>query len=81
MPATMIESSIAKCANPDCDAKFRRLGVGKLYLQASHSPENRTGERVQKAAWVCERCALRFTVRYNDETRSFILVPSGTAAA
>ncbi len=41
--------SVAKCANPRCEAEFRRLGTGKLFVKTLKGSK-------QKAAWLCNKC-------------------------
>ncbi len=77
----MSEPTVSKCANPDCDAKFRRLGEGRLYLRPSHTPDSRAENRVLKALWVCSDCSARFNVRFDEAAQTFVLIPANSAAA
>jgi len=44
---------VAKCANPQCDARFHYLGEGQLYCF-----EPRRGQDgVAEYFWMCDECA------------------------
>ncbi len=59
--------SVAKCANPKCEAEFRRLGTGKLYIKTLK------GSR-QKAAWLCKKCQGEgFDLSYDRKSEGFHL--------
>lgn len=63
--------SVSKCANPQCAAKFRRLGEGKLFVRELQKSRERSG---QKAAWLCSECAEEFELRFDRRTEVFSLV-------
>jgi hypothetical protein len=60
----MKKASVSKCANPECDVRFKRLGDGKLFVR----PAEKSGKGLkQKAMWLCQECALHFELRYRHE--------------
>jgi hypothetical protein len=63
--------SVAKCANPQCSAKFHRLGEGKLFVRPLQKAKNRS---VQKAAWLCNACAEEYELRFDRRNEVFSLV-------
>jgi hypothetical protein len=63
--------SVAKCANPQCSAKFHRLGEGKLYVRPL---QRASADRpAQKAAWLCNECSEEFDLRFDRRTEAFSL--------
>jgi hypothetical protein len=69
--------SVAKCANPQCSAKFHRLGEGKLFVRPVKNARNRP---IQKAAWLCDACAIEFELRFDRRNEVFSLVNRRHAA-
>jgi hypothetical protein len=65
----MVDASVSKCANPECEQKFRKLGEGKLYVRRLEQGETR-----QKALWLCSECAGQFDLRYDRRKQEFHLV-------
>jgi len=75
---------LQKCANPVCDAQFRYLNQGKLFeveIQYSGSPrpndqrEPSNGNVRIERWWLCARCAVNSTVRFNRQ-RGLVMVHS-----
>ena len=66
-------SSVAKCANPECKMKFRRLGEGKLYIRPlKHT--NGANRANQKAAWLCDKCSADFDLRFDRRNEMFTVI-------
>jgi hypothetical protein len=79
---------LSKCANPECDARFRYLRSGKLFqfeVSALHETlemKSPSGTRtpIKKPAhkvehfWLCEECAELLTLK-NDKHHGVIVVP------
>lgn len=65
----MVSASLSKCANPECETPFRKLGEGKLYVRR---PEK--GAAQQKALWLCAACVEVFDLRYDRRKQEFVLV-------
>jgi hypothetical protein len=59
-----------KCANPQCDAVFRYLSVGRLF-QVATSDGNGQAKTQQPPEyyWLCPTCALRFTIARDGDGR------------
>ncbi len=79
---------ISKCANPDCDARFRYLRSGKLFhfevaavesLNAKYtgsglrSVPKKPARRVEHF-WLCDECSISMTLK-QDKTHGVIVVP------
>jgi hypothetical protein len=64
---------VSHCANPKCDAEFKRLGQGKLFIQPSDPADTTNGLR-QKVIWLCSRCARHFEVRFDQSRKTYSLV-------
>jgi hypothetical protein len=61
--------SAHKCANPECQAEFKRLGTGRIYtLQVTKSQAwGLPGHIKQKVAWLCPRCAPIYDVEFDQQ--------------
>lgn len=70
---------VSRCANSKCGAEFRRLGEGKLFVGPANPKANATRLR-QKAVWLCDSCALKFRVQFDESRESYKLVRSEQAA-
>jgi len=71
----------AKCANPRCSASFRHLHEGKLFTfevrrkcseESGYGPPAEVMGKVHglhgfRYAWLCDRCAKRLDVTFDDE--------------
>lgn len=64
----MVHAGVSKCANPECQREFRKLGEGKLY--AGRRDNVQGGPH---AMWLCGECALRFELRYDRGNHQFHL--------
>ena len=72
----MRASKVEKCANPECQAEFKRLGSGKLYsLPVSRSQAWGLPAHIkQKVVWLCSRCALTREVEFDVQHCQVLLV-------
>lgn len=67
---------LSKCANPECSARFRYFGQGKLFRIETASGferrramgENKKPLRRVEFYWLCENCAGRMVLAYDKET-------------
>ncbi len=67
---------LAKCVNPVCNAPFRRLSDGKLFLLQADTSPNRKAFAPGKAKpprrveyfWLCSDCAQLLTLIFNSKT-------------
>jgi len=69
---------LQKCANPTCNAQFRSLREGKLFL-AEARPAGTPGlgrrqPRQREHFWLCQACSCQFTLRY-DAQAGMLIVP------
>ena len=73
MPA----SELGKCANPDCDAEFKRLGVGRIYTLPVNRPQawGLPPHVKQKVVWLCSKCATTKHIEF-DQQRCKVLIVS-----
>jgi hypothetical protein len=74
---TMQNRSVSTCANPTCDAKFKRLGDGKLFVRPAQK-ESDSG--TQKVLWLCSRCSQEWDLKYDRRKQTFQLVRTDRAA-
>jgi hypothetical protein len=77
-------SSVDKCANPKCEAKFKRLGEGKLSVFRVGAPElwGFPFDTKQKVVWLCANCSQSLYVRadYHHKVIKIIHKERGAAA-
>ncbi len=72
--------SVAKCANPECGAEFRRLGTGKLFVKTLTKATGSSGN-AQRTAWLCAKCTEHgFDLRFDRKSAKFQLVERKKAA-
>ncbi len=79
---------LAKCANTLCNAPFRRLSEGKLFLLQGDTMPNREAVDPRKGKpprrleyfWLCSDCARYVTLTF-DETTGVTTVPLSRATA
>ncbi len=79
---------LAKCANTLCNAPFRRLSEGKLFLLQGDTTPNREAVDPRKGKpprrleyfWLCSDCARYVTLTF-DETTGVTTVPLSRATA
>ena len=62
LPATMLPT-VSHCANPKCDAEFKKMGEGTLVVCPS-DPEVTVNHLRQKAIWLCDACAHEFELEF-----------------
>jgi|SRR5471030_2572027 hypothetical protein len=74
---SMKGANVSKCANPQCEQKFKRLGEGKLYVRPA---EKSNSGITQKALWLCSGCAETFDLRYDRRKEEYRLVRLKKAA-
>lgn len=72
---------LQKCANPSCNAPFRSLREGKLFLaetlpQDASQPFDGTRRKMRRREhfWLCDACSIRFTLRFDAE-QGMLTVP------
>ncbi len=81
---------LSKCANPSCNAPFRRLRSGRLFqfefrppgiedpkepVRADGSvPIGKTGGRIERF-WLCAHCAASMTLELTPEANDVAVVP------
>jgi hypothetical protein len=65
------DANVSRCANPECDHKFKRLGEGKLFVRPSGKSDNGL---TQKALWLCPECAQQFDLRYDRRLQEYHLI-------
>ena len=74
---------ISKCANPACTTPFHYLHEGRLFQmetghQAAENPEHKKAPRRIEYFWLCNACAVDFTLRYQRGV-GIVAVPIGQA--
>jgi hypothetical protein len=76
MPEQKSSPDLRKCANPDCEQKFHRLGTGCLTVAHLSDPEawGLPTHVKQKAVWLCEKCSARYLVRLDQKAHTIHLV-------
>ena len=62
VPMTM-SPRVAHCANPKCDAEFKRMGQGTLFVCPS-DPKVTVNHLRKKAIWLCDACVDEFAVQF-----------------
>lgn len=68
----MLKPSVSTCANPNCSAKFKRLGDGKLFTEPANVHERGRGRLM---VWMCDSCTRHHSLRYDREHHKFIVTP------
>jgi hypothetical protein len=75
---------VSKCANPACNAKFRYLHEGKLFMIGQLLPraqmETNGGPNLGNLYWLCEVCARELTVKVGENHSVRLLPRSETHA-
>jgi hypothetical protein len=71
-PRVSSQTSVSTCANPSCEAEFKRLGKGKLFILPDNPSANVNRLR-QKAIWLCDSCAREFEVVHDPSRRAYML--------
>lgn len=75
----MSEPTVSKCANPECNTEFRRLGEGRLFVRPIKNTEG-ANRLKQKAAWLCDECSERYDLRFDWRHEKFNVVRNHRAA-
>ncbi len=67
---------LGKCANPNCDSEFKRLGTGRIYTLQVKNPQSwGLPEHVkQKVVWLCDECDHHKRVRFDQEHCQVLVV-------
>lgn len=66
---------LSRCANPECGHPFLNLRTGKLFVvEACDLALPQLGMRKLEHYWLCDRCALVWTLIY-DPARGVLLGP------
>ena len=61
---------VSHCANPECNAEFKRMGQGKLFICPS-DPVVTVNHLRQKAIWLCDACAHEFEAKFESNRHNF----------
>ena len=70
---------VSKCANPDCNTRFRYLRNGKLFrfevaVGTLDSAKGKKPAHKLEHFWLCEECSSSLTLRY-DSNQGLMVVP------
>ena len=71
------------CANPNCEAKFKRLGEGKIWVFDIDKPKlwGLPANTKQKSVWLCGQCSSLFSVRADHNRHTIMLARKARGAA
>jgi hypothetical protein len=69
-----LDATLSHCANPTCNAEFRRLSQGRLFIWPAN-PKATVHCLRQKVIWLCGACAHKYEVQFDISCRSYKLVP------
>lgn len=58
---------VAKCGNPSCSARFRRLREGKLFRLETDPILRPSGPKVKEYFWLCRDCSLTMTLHLGED--------------
>jgi hypothetical protein len=58
-----LHPKVSHCANPKCNAEFKRMGQGRLVICPS-DPEVTVNHLRQKVIWLCDACAREFEAQF-----------------
>jgi hypothetical protein len=68
---------VAKCGNPSCPARFRRLNDGKLFRLETDPVLKPTTVKVKEYFWLCRDCSSTMTLHLGvDGAVSPVLLPN-----
>ena len=72
MPA----AELRKCANPECEAEFKRLGTGRIYTMPVSNPQawGLPPHVRQKVVWLCAKCAAGNQVKFDTQHCQVLVV-------
>jgi hypothetical protein len=59
---------LAKCCNPSCDAVFRYLYEGRVFVLENDPTVGRETSKRPEYFWLCERCSSKMTLRLGEDT-------------
>lgn len=67
---------VAKCANPECTAEFKRMGTGRIYTHHVNRPEDwgLPPYVKQKVVWLCSKCDHHKKVVFDPEHARVVLI-------
>ena len=67
---------VAKCANSDCNAEFKRMGTGRIYTIHVNRPEDwgLPKHAKQKVVWLCSKCDRQKKVVFDLEHAKVVLI-------
>jgi hypothetical protein len=76
-------SSVKTCANPDCKARFKRLGEGKITVFPIGNPElwRLPAGTKRKVVWLCVHCSSSLAVQADYRHHTIRLVHKAGAGA
>ncbi len=67
---------VAKCSNPVCSARFRRLKEGKLFRLETDPILTPTTVKVKEYFWLCRGCSSTMTLHLGEDGKvSPVLLP------
>lgn len=75
-PFVEASASVAECANPECNARFERFGLGQLFVFPIDDPLGWAlpEHAKQKVVWLCSTCCQQMHVRLNRRKKNVQLV-------
>jgi hypothetical protein len=67
---------LGKCANPECNAEFKRLGTGRIYTLPVSNPQawGLPPHVRQMVVWLCAKCAAGNDVEFDKQHCQVLLV-------
>ena len=67
---------LGKCANPECNAEFKRLGTGRIYTLPVRDPVawGLPRHTRQKVVWLCAQCAAANQVEFDKQHCQVLVV-------
>ncbi|MGB9257220.1 MAG: hypothetical protein WCC25_20455 [Candidatus Korobacteraceae bacterium] len=67
---------LGKCANPECNAEFKRLGTGRIYTLPVSNPLawGLPPHIKQKVVWLCAKCATTSQVEFDKQHCQVLVV-------
>jgi hypothetical protein len=67
---------LGKCANPECNAEFKRLGTGRIYTLPVNQPQawGLPAHIKQKVVWLCSKCASTKRVEFDRQGCRVLIV-------
>ena len=71
----MLKPNVAKCLNSSCQAEFKRMGDGKLFVEPVRNAQR---DHARRVVWLCSRCSRDHLLHYDDGGQQFVLTPRPT---